>query len=38
MLSDNKMGKSNRDKGCQTEDFLTLAELKAKLQGVIFQK
>lgn len=38
MLADNKMGKENRDKGCQTDYFLSIEELQSKLQGVIYEK
>lgn len=38
MLADNKMGKSNRDNGSQTEYFISVEQLKEQLQGVIFEK
>lgn len=38
MLADNKMGIKNKEKGSQTEYFISLEDLKQKLQGVIFEK
>lgn len=39
MLADEKMGVANRTKnGSQVQDFMTLEDLKQKLQGVVFEK